>query len=111
MRALAWILLLLPMAAWGQERPGLRLPQIDEVARIELSNTSGLNWYKPEELIRLLPRFVPSAGTYASKQPFQRGSFVLKSGRRINWLANGANSILLYDGSGEQLYVLPRKSD
>src|SRR4029078_13492875 len=46
--------------------------------------------------------------TYERKQPCQRGAVVLKDGRRISWLANSADSILLYSGSSEQLYLLPK---
>jgi hypothetical protein len=92
----------------AQDPLPLRLPQPDELDRIEISNTSALNWYKTDQLLNLLPNFTSASGSYASKQPFQRGTFVLKNGRRINWMANSADSLLLYEGSKEQLYVLPK---
>lgn len=86
----------------------LILPNPDEVERIEISNTSAINWYKPAELLRFLPDFVAAEGTYLSKQPFQYGTFVLKNGKKIKWMAGGKDTILLYDGSREQLFKIPR---
>ncbi len=86
----------------------LNLPKPEDVARIEISNTNAIDWYKPEELLSLLPDFVAVEGTYLSKQPFQYGTFVLKNGKKIKWMASGRDSILLYDGSREQLFKIPR---
>ncbi|MEP6925919.1 MAG: WG repeat-containing protein, partial [Pyrinomonadaceae bacterium] len=95
--------------AMSQTSVKLNLPKAEEIERIEISQTSMINWYKPAELLKLLPRFVASEGTYLTKQPFQRGTFVLKNGKRIAWMANYTDSILLYEGSTEQLFVLPKK--
>jgi WG containing repeat len=80
------------------------------VKKIEISRTSALNWYQPEELLRLLPDFTAVEGTYLIKQPFQRGAFILKKGKKITWLANGKDSILLYEGSNEQLFRLAKQT-
>lgn len=102
-------LLLLTCDAMSQTIVKLNLPKADEIERIEINRTSGIDWYKPDELLKLLPKFVASEGTYLSKQPFQRGTFVLKNGKHVDWLANYSDSILLYEGSTEQLFVLPKK--
>lgn len=108
MHILTWLGLMLfsilPAMSATQENVNLRLPTPDELARIEISNTSSFQVYQPEELRKLLPRFVRVEGTYGSKQPFQRGTFFLKDGRKLTWLANSKDTILLYDGSEEQLY-------
>ncbi len=101
--------LLIPPALICQVNEDLKLPKLEDVERIEISNTSNVNWYKPEELLKLLPKFVASEGTYVSKTPLQRGTFILKNGKKITWMAAHANSILLYEGSKEQLYVLPKE--
>ena len=102
--------LFLPSISMGQKNESLRLPKAEEVARVSISKMSAGNWYKPAELLKLLPKFVPSEGTYLTKSGFQRGTFILKNGKRITWMAIYHDSILLYKGSSEQLYVLP-KSD
>lgn len=102
-------LLVFSLSVMGQKSESLKLPKPADVRRIEISNTSAVNWYEPEALLRLLPDFVASEGTYTTKQPFQRGKFILKNGRTITWMANSTNSILLYDGSKEQLFILPKK--
>lgn len=105
------VFLLFSFEVTCQESEKLRLPLPGELERIEISATSMIQWYKPEELLKLLPKFVAAEGTYASKQPFQRGKFILKNGKTINWMANYKNSILLYEGSKEQLYVLPKEDE
>ncbi len=102
-------LLIFSVSVMGQKSENLRLPKSEEIRRIEISNTSAVNWYKPETLRRLLPKFVASPGTYFTKQPFQRGKFILKNGKTITWMANYTDSILLYDGSKEQLYIIPKQ--
>jgi hypothetical protein len=90
----------------------LNLPKPAEVERIEISKTSMADWYKPEELLKLLPEFIASEGTYLTKAiPFQYGKFILKNGKELNWMANYTDSILLYDGKQEQLFVLPKKDE
>ena len=86
----------------------LTLPKAEDIARIEISKTSAIDWYKPDQLLKLLPEFEASEGTYVSKQPFQYGTFVLKNGERIKWIAGGKDSILLSEGSREQLFKIPR---
>jgi hypothetical protein len=102
------MILFLPLVSVSQENEQLRLPKTEEVARIEISNTGMVKWYKPEKLLRLLPKFVASEGTYLTKGAFQRGVFILKNGKKITWMAGYKDSILLLDGSKEQLYVLPK---
>ena len=92
-------------------RESLKLPKPEDVAKIEISKTSAINWYQAEELLKLLPDFVASEGTYLTKQPFQRGTFILKNGKKITWLAGGQDSILVYDGSREQLFRLPKNNE
>jgi hypothetical protein len=95
-----------------QANENLKLPKPGEVDHIEISNTSALNWYKPEEILKLLPEFTPSEGTYLTKGAFQRGVFILKNGKKIAWMIGDKGSILLYDisgGSKEQLYILPKE--
>jgi WG containing repeat len=105
------VLLLFSCSAMSRENENLRLPLPEEVERVEISSTSMIQWYKAEELLKLLPKFVASEGTYLTKQAFQRGAFVLKNGKKINWMAAYNDSILLYEGSKEQLYVLPKKDE
>ena len=103
------ILLLFPAALICQVNEDLKLPGAEDVERIEISNTSMVNWYKPEELLKLLPKLVPSEGTYLTKGAFQRGIFILKNGKNIAWMVGDKGSILLYSGGKEQLYVLPEE--
>jgi len=105
------VLLLLSFEVTSQDIEKLKLPFPAELERIEISPTSAIQWYKPEELLKLLPKFVAAEGTYASKQPFQRGKFILKNGKTINWMANYTDSILLYEDAKEQLYVLPKEDE
>jgi hypothetical protein len=86
----------------------LQLPKPTDVAKIEISNTSANDWYKKEKLMELLPYFVAIEGTYVSKQPFQYGTFVLKNGEEIKWMAGGKDTILLYEDSREQLFRLSK---
>lgn len=106
-----WMAFLLIFAAEAaaQKNEKLKLPLPAELERIEISDTSQVRWYKTEELRRLLPKFVASPGTYLTKLGFQYGTFVLKNGKTIKWMASYTDSILLYEGSKEQLYVLPKK--
>ena len=102
----------MPVAAMSQ----LNLPKPDEVKRIEINNKVMAIWYLPEELQKLLPKFVATEGTYGDKAiPFQYGKFILKNGSEINWMANSEDSILLYEenesGRKEQLFVLPKKNN
>ena len=101
--------LIVAVEACAQKNEKLKLPLPRELERIEISNTSQVYWYNPEELRRLLPKFVASPGTYLTKLGFQRGTFVLKNGKTIKWMASYTDSILLYEGSKQQLYVLPKK--
>jgi len=101
--------LIFSIEASAQKNEKLKLPLPGELERIEISNTSQVQWYKTEELRRLLPKFVASPGTYLTKIGFQRGTFVLKNGKTIKWMAGYTDSILLYEGSKYQLYVLPKK--
>ncbi len=87
-------------------RESLKLPKSEDVAKIEIIKNV-VDWYKAEELLKLLPDFVASEGTYLADKFLQRGTFILKNGKKITWLANGKDSILLYNGSREQLYRLP----
>jgi WG containing repeat len=101
-------LLFLSSQVMGQ----LNLPKPAEIERIEISHLSMANWYKPDEMQTLLPRFVATKGTYGTKAiPFQYGKFILKNGKEITWMANYTDSILLYDGKREQLFVLPKQND
>ena len=105
------VLLLFSFEAMSQEETEkLKLPKPEEIERIETGNDT-VKWYKPEELLKLLPKFVPSEGTYLTKQAFQRGAFVLKNGKTIKWMAAYNDSILLYEGSKEQLYILPKTDE
>jgi hypothetical protein len=113
MKLVLFILLLFSVEAMCQESEKLKLPKPAAIRRIEISKTSMHNWYKPSELLRLLPEFIASEGTYGDKAiPFQYGKFILKNGREINWMANYTDSILLYEetsrGRKEQLFVLPK---
>ena len=101
------ILWLIPMNIMCQ----LTLPKPVDVKRIVVSKTSMANWYQPDELLKLLPQFVATDGTYGTKAiPFQYGKFILKNGKEITWMANYTDSILLYDGSNEQLFKLPKQN-
>lgn len=106
-------LLLFSGAATCQTSVNLNLPKAEEIERVEISVQSWINWYQPVELLKLLPKFVAKEGTYLTKQPFQRGTFVLKNGKRIEWMANSNRSILLYEETArdrkEQLFVLPEQ--
>ncbi len=104
------ILLLFSMKVICQDDQILTLPKPEEIERIEISNTGMVNWYKPEELLELLPKFAPSEGSYMTKGAFQRGIFILKNGKKIAWMVGDKGSILLYGGGKEQLYVLPESS-
>ena len=106
-----WIVfcVIFSVEAAAQKNEKLKLPLPAELERIEISNTSQVQWYKTEELRRLLPKFGASPGTYLTKIGFQRGTFVLKNGKTIKWMAGYTDSILLYEGSKHQLYVLPKK--
>jgi hypothetical protein len=108
MKVIFLLILLFPIQVMCQ----LNLPKPEEIERIESKNTTMVIWYLPEDLKKLLPQFVAREGTYGTKAvPFQYGKFILKNGTEIDWMANSADSILLYDGKQEQLYVLPQKKD
>jgi hypothetical protein len=111
MKIIIWLAfcLIFAVEAAAQKSEKLKLPLPAELERIEISNTSQVHWYKPEELRRLLPKFVASPGAYLTKLGFQYGTFVLKNGKTIKWMASYTDSILLYEGSKQQLYVLPKK--
>src|SRR5260221_4446204 len=97
-------------SAQSNEKPSL--PKAEDIERVEISPTNAVNWYKPEELIKLLPQCVAAEGTYGTKAvPFQRGKFILKNGKEIAWMENHDDSILLLDGSQERLFVLPKKDE
>ncbi|HEX8734643.1 MAG TPA: hypothetical protein VF721_04920 [Pyrinomonadaceae bacterium] len=111
MKKIIWFAfcLIFSIEASAQKNEKLKLPLPAELERIEISKTSQVQWYKPEHLRRLLPKFVASPGTYLTKLGFQYGTFVLKNGKTIKWMASYTDSILLYEGSKHQLYVLPKK--
>src|ERR1044072_1464125 len=93
-------LLVFSFEVMGQKTEKIELPKPGEVKRVEISNTSMVNWYGPAELLKLLPKFVAAEGTYGTKAvPFQYGKFILKNGNEISWMANSKNSILLYADS------------
>src|SRR5262245_40049898 len=102
-------LLLFPTEIFCQPDEDLRMPKPGEVALIEISNTGLMNWRKPKELLELLPAYVPSDGTYLTKGAFERGVFVLRNGKKITWIMGDKDSILLYEGVKEQLYILPKE--
>ncbi len=75
-----------------------------------------INWYQPAELLKILPKFVASESSYIERAiPFQRGKFILKNGEEITWMANSADSILLFkeseNGRKEQLFVSPKNDE
>jgi hypothetical protein len=108
MKVFSLLILFFPLTVMCQ----LNLPKPENIERIEISSESMKNWYEPDELIRLLPKFGASTGTYGTKAiPFQYGKFILKNKREITWMANHTDSILLYDGRQEQLFVLPQKDE
>jgi len=107
-----WLIVLLffSLDVVCQKNEKLTLPKPEEVERIEISSNGMVNWYVPEELLELLPKFVPSEGTYLTKGAFQRGVFILKNGKKITWIAGGRDSILLYGGGKkQQFYILPEQ--
>lgn len=85
----------------------LQLPVASQVDHITISPNSAMQWYTADSLMHALPHFIPRQGTYLTKLAFQRGTFTLKDGRILNWMAAAADSILLYSEKGEQLYELP----
>ena len=110
MKAILFVVLLLfSVEVMCQENEDLKLPKPEEIERVEIGNNSPMEWYKPEELLKLLPRLVPSEGTYMTKGAFQRGTFILKNGKKVSWMVGDKGSILLLEGSKHQLFVLPRE--
>ena len=107
------MMLLISMDAMSQDAEKLSLPKVADIERIEFNNR-GDNWYNSAELLKILPRFIASQGTYTTKAlPQYHGKFVLKNGQKINWDSIDRNSMLLYRQTKtsriEQLFVL--KSD
>lgn len=100
-------LFLLPISNMCQ----IIMPKPEEIASLETDAASMFDWYQSDELLKLIPEFIATDGTYATKAlPFQRGRFILKNGGKINWTANSKDTILLLDGVREQLFVR-RKED
>jgi len=71
--------------------------------------TNNSIWHTPESLLKLLPRLIPTEGTYTSKVAFERGTIILKDGTTLQWMSAGTDSLLLYSMKGEQLYILPKE--
>jgi hypothetical protein len=86
--------------------PSLQAPAPDQLDHVTISPNSAVNWYTPDSLVRALPLFVPREGTYVTKLPLQKGTFTLKNGGVLLWMAAGPDSIVIYSEKGEQLYQL-----
>lgn len=86
----------------------LSLPKREEIAKITINQSI---WHTQESLLNLLPRLIPTEGSYGSKVAFERGTFVLRDGTTLQWMSAGNDSLLLYSDKGERLYVLSRQSD
>lgn len=103
------LLLLLPEVACAQgalDDRALSLPNPDEIRRITIE-PGILNWYTPESLLKLLPRFVASKGTYLEEKFPQRGTFVLKNGVVLHWMATNYYSIEIETKAQARLFILP----
>lgn len=84
----------------------VKLPLQEEIKEIIIE--PGLyKVFTVDSLLKSMKKFKPTTRTYATKQPFQRGKFILKNGDVIDWISNSQNSILLIYKNKEQLFIIP----
>jgi len=96
-----------PVCAFQKDKL-LRLPKPDEIAKITFLRSI---WHTQESLLNLLPRLIPTEGTYLEKVAFERGTIILKDGTTLQWMSAGKDSLLLYSDKGDQLYIIPKQKD
>ena len=103
----AFLLLVSFLVVSGQRKEeSISLPRPDDVARITIEPASMINWYTPESLRQVLPCLVPSIMTCPSVKQPQWGTFELKNGVVLRWMAKNKNSLQILTDKGERLFVL-----
>lgn len=103
----AFLLLVSFLVVSGQRKEeSISLPRPDDVARITIEPASMINWYTPESLRQVLPCLVPSIMTCPSVKQPQWGTFELKNGVVLRWMAANKNSLQILTDKGERLFVL-----
>jgi hypothetical protein len=86
--------------------PSLSLPNPLDVERVTIKQ-GGISAYTPETLMKLLPYFVATEGLYLKRKFPQRGTFVLKNGDVLHWMAWDRYSIELQRDNKARLFVVP----
>jgi hypothetical protein len=86
--------------------PSLSLPDPVDVEKVTIKPGS-LSYYTPETLLKLLPYFVATEGLYLPPRFSQRGTFVLKNGVVLHWMALNKYSIELQRDNKARLFVVP----
>ncbi len=89
-------------------RGELTIPKAEDIREIHVES-SGVKRFTPESLHEALPKFV-AGGTYKPKMLWQYGGIELKTGVMINWRADGENTLVLFNRSGETYFQMPAES-
>ncbi len=86
-----------------QNDGAIRLPEVEDVQKIETTNNK-FRFQTPESLLRMLPHLTAYAPGKGKSQNYQYGTILLKDGSILKWRSSNPGNVTFYNDETEQFY-------
>ncbi len=91
----------------AQDNELLMIPKIEDIKRIKVEKSDG-NWFTPESLLKLLPKFKLGGG-YKTKMLWQQGTIKLRNGKVLHWRTYDCRTLVFFTRDKEKYFQIPNE--